>query len=348
MGIVGGPAAWLAADMADTSRWMHTLTPQELADVDQALKKTLAAGHTCATATREDFPLDAMLPRLQWVLEGIEHDTGIRVLRGLPVQRYTKEQVRLLYWCIGLHMGVQVSQSRQGDLLGDVRNFGVLTTSARGRGYTSKEKLNFHTDSCDVVCLIVIQTARSGGRSMIVSSVAIHDEIARTRPDLLEVLYQPFYWSWQEQEPEGALPYYQQPLYSMEQGYFSSRYIRGHLRSAQRYDEVPRFTELQLEAMDTIDRLAHDERFCLNMMFEPGDMQFLNNHITYHARTEFEDWPEEERRRHLLRMWLSVPNSRPLSPAMGVIYQDRRPGATRGGFPSRVGTHVYETRGGEV
>lgn len=348
MQCIGGKAAWTAADMSQTERWMHTLTPAEIDDLDQALKKTLAAGLTCATATREAFPLDAMLPRLEWVRDGLENDTGIRVLRGLPVQRYTKEQMRLLYWCMGLHLGTQISQSHQGDLLGDVKNFGVDTTSARGRGYTSRQRLSFHTDSCDVVGLIVMQTAMTGGRSMIASSVAIHDEIARTRPDLLEVLYQPYWWSWQEQQAPGELPYYQQPIYTQEQGYFSSRYIRGHIISAQRYPDVPRLTDIQMEAIDTIDRLANDERFSLGMMFEPGDFQFLNNHITYHARTEFEDWPEEERRRHLLRMWLSVPNSRPLSPAMSPVYRDCRPGAVRGGFPSRTGTHKYETRGEEV
>src|SRR5690606_32521309 len=124
-------------------------------------------------------------------------------------------------------------------------NFNVDTLSSRGRGYTSRQHLNFHTDSCDVVCLFVLQTAKSGGRSMIASSIAIHDEIARTRPDLLETLYEPYHWSWQEQEPPGELPYYQQPIYSMEQGFFSSRYIRGHIRSAQRFDEVPRLTPQQ-------------------------------------------------------------------------------------------------------
>lgn len=339
---------WMAADLARSQDWVHTLSADEIADIDRALQAAKRAGHSCASLSKADFELPVLRERLDQVLDRMENGLGFVLLRGFPAERYTPEDMRLMYWGVGLQLGVPVSQSRQGDLLGDVKNFNVDSTSASGRGYTSKSMLSFHTDSCDVVCLLVLRTAKSGGVSKIASSLAIHDEIQRTRPDLLKVLYEPFHWSWQEQQAPGELPYFQQPIFSVEQGRFSSRYIRGHIRSAQRYEDVPRLTEQQIEAMDLIDRLANDPRFHLSMSFEPGDFQFLNNHVTYHSRTEFEDYPEPERRRHLLRMWLSVPNSRPLSPAMGTIYTDRRPGAVRGGFPSRVGTHVYETRGGEV
>lgn len=339
---------WIAEDLERSQEWIHTLNGAEIADIHRALQAAKRAGHSCASLTKADFKLPVLRARLDQVLECMENGLGFVVLRGFPAQHYAPEDMRLMYWGVGLQLGVPVSQSRQGDLLGDVKNFNTDTLSASGRGYTSKAMLSFHTDSCDVVCLLVLQTAKSGGISKIASSLAIHDEIRRTRPDLLEVLYQPYHWSWQEQQAPGELPYFRQPIFAVEQGRFSSRYIRGHIRSAQRYDDVPRLTEQQTEAMDLIDRLANEPRFHLSMAFEPGDFQFLNNHVTYHSRTEFEDHPEPERRRHLLRMWLSVPNSRPLSPAMGSIYRDRSPGAVRGGFPSRVGTHVYATRGGEV
>ena len=109
---------------------------------------------------------------------------------------------------MGKHLGTARSQSRVGDLLGDVRNFGVITESAGGRGYQSNQRLNFHTDSCDVTGLFVLHVAKEGGLSKLASSVAVRNEIARRRPDLLEVLYQPFYWSWNKQEPADAKPYY--------------------------------------------------------------------------------------------------------------------------------------------
>jgi hypothetical protein len=159
------------------------------------------------------------------------------------------------------------------------------------------------------------------------------------------VLYQPFYWSWNQQEPPGEKPYYPQPIFSMQGGKFSCRYIRGQIVNAQRFPEVPRFTPEQIEAMDLLDAITNDEHFHITYEFKPGDIQLLNNHVCFHARTAFEDYPERERRRHLLRMWLSVPNSRPLSQAMSTIYQDQRPGVVRGGFPSRTGRHIYESTG---
>ncbi len=182
------------------------------------------------------------------------------------------------------------------------------------------------------------------------SAIAIHNEIARTRPDLLEALYQPFYWSMLEQQRPGEPAWYPQPIFSMHEGYFSCRYIRPHIEQAQkRFPEVPRLTPQQVDAMNLYDELVKRPGFQLATNFRPGDLQFCNNHVAMHARTAFEDYPEPERRRHLLRLWLSVPNSRPLSPLMGHIYRDRRPGAVRGGFPSRVpGRVVFETTGAET
>ena len=168
--------------------------------------------------------------------------------------------------------------------------------------------------------------------------------IAATRPDLLEVLYRPFFWSWKGQEAEGERGYYEQPIYSEHEGKFSSRHIATHIFAAhENFKELGALPDKQLEAIKLVNQLANDERFHFGMMFEPGDIQLLNNHVTYHARTAFEDHPEEDRKRHLLRMWLSMPNTRALSPLMSGIYRDQSVGAVRGGFPSRTGTHSFTT-----
>jgi hypothetical protein len=250
-----------------------------------------------------------------------------------------------MYWGIGKHMGTAVSQSKDGDLLGDVRDVGVDVNSPQGRGYKSNQRLTFHTDTCDVVGLMVLRVAKAGGLSLLASSHAIHNHLARTRPDLLEVLHQPFTWSWQTQEPIGGTPHYQQPLFSMKDGKLSCRYVRVHIKSGQRFPEVPRLTPIQIEALDAFDELAWSEDFHFTFMFKPGDLQFVNNHVALHSRTAFDDHEEADRKRHLLRMWLSVPNSRPLSDALSTIYQDRKGGEVRGGFPTRTGRYIYESTG---
>ncbi len=257
--------------------------------------------------------------------------------------QYAKPDLRYMYVGLCRHLGTTLSQSPGGDHIGDVRNMNVDVNSPRGRAYTSNQKLTFHSDQADIVGLLVLRTAKSGGLSKLASALAIRNEIARTRPDLLEVLHQPFAWSWQEQQPAGERGWYEQPIYTERDGRFSSYYIRTHINSAQRYDEVPRLTPLQIEAMDAVDALAASEEFHFSTMFQPGDLQFLNNHVILHSRTAFEDYDDADQRRHLLRIWLSVPNSRPLSERMYPLFRDGSPGAVRGGYPSRDGRRFYET-----
>jgi hypothetical protein len=340
-----GPADWRGKDLQQRSDWIHRFTSAEDGEIKAALAFAKDRGKTLETITKDDFPIPLVAARLAEARVSLEEGPGVYQFRGLNISGIAKDDLRLLYWGLGKHMGTAVSQSKDGDLLGDVRNVGVDINSPQGRGYKSNQRLSFHTDSCDVVGLFVLRIAREGGLSLLASSVAIHNEMARQRPDLLEVLYQPFAWSWQTQEPVGGSPWYYQPLFSMKDGMISCRYIRVHIRNGERFEDAPRLTEKQIEALDYFDRLAWSEDFHFSFMFEPGDIQFLNNHVALHSRTAFEDWPEEDRRRHLLRMWMSVPTSRPLSDALSTIYADGRPGATRGGFPSRTGRYIHESTG---
>jgi hypothetical protein len=344
-GIVNSAADWRGPEMVARTDWIHTFTPAEIAEIEAATKHAVDAGKSLPDLRKEDFPLDRVAERLAQARDVLENGPGIYQFRGINIDGYDKAVLRLMYWGIGLHMGTQVSQSKDGDLLGDVRDVGVDVNSPQGRGYKSNQRLTFHTDTCDVVGLFVLRIAKAGGLSLLASSTAIHNHLARMRPDLLDVLYQPFTWSWQTQEPKGEQPHYQQPLFSMQGGKLSCRYVRVHITSGQRFPEVPRLTPLQVEALDTFDKCAWSENFHFSFMFKPGDLQFVNNHVALHSRTAFEDYSEADRRRHLLRMWLSVPNSRPLSDALSTIYQDRRGGAVRGGFPSRTGGYIYESTG---
>ena len=345
VGVYQHSADWRGPDLATRTDWIHRFTPSEVAEINAALRHARAAGKTLPTLTREDFPLPTVSNQLEHARKVLEEDVGIFQFRGFDVTGHSKDDLRLIYWGLGKHMGTVVSQSSDGDLLGDVRNIGVDIMSPQGRGYKTNQKLSFHTDSCDVVGLFVMRAAKEGGLSLIASSVAIHNEVARERPDLLKVLYQPFPWSWQTQEAKGAKPWYFQPIFSMRDNKISCRYIRGHVRNSQLYDDAPRLTAQQIEAMDYYDSLSASPEFHMSFMFEPGDIQFVNNHVCLHSRTAYTDWPEPDRYRHLLRMWLSVPNSRVLSEGMGTIYRDRNSGAVRGGFPTRTGEYIYESKG---
>jgi hypothetical protein len=345
---IQGPANWRAAQIAASDEWVHPFTPAELAEIDAALRHAQSLGRTISEVKASDFPLPTVSALFARGRERLEEGCGMQLYRGIDVSRYSKQELRLMYWAFGVHLGTPVSQSMHGDVLGDVRDQGTQLDGPNGRGYTTNRQLGCHTDSCDVVGLFVLRTAKSGGASKLASSVAVHNEMLRLRPDLQEIMYQPFWWSWQGQEPEGAPPVYPQPVFTEWRGKFSCRYVRTHINSAQRYDDVPRLTPQQLEALDLFSALSVSEEFSYSMMFEPGDIQLLNNHVTLHARSEFEDFDEPDRKRHLLRMWMSVPNSRELNPQLGYIYRNLSGGTVRGGFPSKSGRLIHETRLGQA
>ena len=342
-GVIDSPADWRGPELAARSDWVYRLTTADLKEIEAGLDHAIARNRPLADMTAGDLPLPSFDRRLEAARDMLETGCGIFLFRGFPVEGRSIDALRRLYWGIGRHIGTAVSQSKRGDIMGDVRDIGTDVSGREGRGYTSRAELEFHTDSADISGLFFLKTARAGGLSRFVSSVAIHNEISRQSPKFLDVLYQPYAWSRQGQEREGEEAWYGQPIYGVEQGHFASRYIRTHILSAQKHHNVPPLTDLQHEALATIDRLAGDPAFCLDTMLEPGDMVFLNSHTSYHARTEFEDHPEPERKRHLLRLWLSVPNSRPLSEGWSAIYRDRRPGAVRGGFPGHTEAPAYAT-----
>ena len=341
--IINSPADWRGPDMLKRTDWIHHISAAEKDEILAALGSVHANGVSFETITAENFPLPSFSQALARARDRLEDGPGIFQFRGAPIEALSKDDARLVYWGLGKHLGTAVSQSHFGDLLGDVRDFGSDINAADGRGYRSRQQLSYHTDTCDVVALMVLRTAMKGGMSIIASSLAVHNEMARTRPDLAEALYEPLAWSWNGQEEPGAKPWYLQPLFSVHKGKFCCRYIKKQIQNGQRFADAPRLTDKQIEGMELFDKLASSDAFRFTYEFKPGDVQLLNNHVAVHSRTEFEDYPEEDRKRHLLRMWLSMPNSRELSDAMHVIYRDRRAGAVRGGFPSRTGRHVYNT-----
>ena len=239
------------------------------------------------------------------------------------------------YWGIGTYFGSARSQNAKGHLLGHVYDLGGSSaTNPNLRSYATSERQNFHIDRCDVVALLCLRRAKSGGLSAIVSSMTVHNVMAARRPDLLERLYQPFPVDRRGEVPEGKAPFYEAPVFNEHAGTLSVLYSRLHIGSSQRFPEARRLTAEDIEALDMLADLAGDPELRLDMNFMPGDIQFLHNHTILHARSAYEDWPEVERKRHLLRLWLAPPGARPLPPVFAECYGDITIG-DRGGIICR-------------
>ena len=328
------PFAWKGADLQNSTEWIRPFTPEELKELDDALQSVKRRGLEWADITREDFPLPRFSGELAKIAQELETGRGMIMLRGLPLE-YSPEDLRAVYWGIGTHLGIAVSQGGRGELLGIVEDEGQQVEVTKKRGSKTSESLPFHADRCDVVGLLCVRKAKSGGYSRIVSAAQIHNEALRRRPDLIDVFYADWYNSRQGDEAPGESRAYPKPIFGFREGHFTGMFSPAYIRSAQQFPEVPRLTKLQQEALALFDELA--DELVLNMTFEPGDIQFLNNHLIYHARTNYEDYPEKERKRLLLRLWLAVPGSRPLPKGYELLFGDIEAGALRGGVPSREG-----------
>lgn len=313
-------SVWYGPELADSESWIHVLTSEEQAEVAAALDAVEAAATPIMDIDRHDFALPTLGPRLLAIREELLDGRGFMLIRGLPVEHYNSRQAATVFWGLGRWIGTPRSQNGKGHLLGHVRDLGYDVTDPKVRIYQTTSRQTFHTDSVDIVALLCLQTAKSGGLSSLVSSMAIHNEMLRRRPDLLELLYQPFATDRRGEVPPGQKSWFEIPVFNVCEGRLSAIYARQYINSAQRFEELPRLTPQQIEALDMFDDLANDPALRLDMELRRGDIQFVCNHGILHDRTAFEDWPEPERKRHLLRLWLCPPVGRPLPPAYSARY----------------------------
>ena len=311
--IVTGPSAWLGPDLSKDSSWIYEFAPGDLEELETALAHVKAKRIPLAKVRRSDFVLPSLGPKLATQLEEVNNGRGFVVFRGLPVDRYAQEDTERILWGIGTHLGLAVTQNTKGDLLGHVFDHGRKYGEIDVRGYETRAHLPFHTDSGDMIALLCLRRAKSGGLSSIVSSITLHNEILRQHPEYLPPLYRGFHYIKREaalgDDPVSAYPI---PVFGCADGLISCRLIRNQINAAYRKMGKPLGT-LEKQALDFLDSLAASDQYHLDMDLQVGDIQVCNNYTILHSRTEFEDWPEPGRGRHMLRLWLSARHRRALA-----------------------------------
>jgi len=302
---IEGPAAWKGPDLAARSDWITTLGAAQIAELDAALGVARRRGVTLERLSRDDFPLPTLTPVIRgWAVE-LQRGRGVVLVRGLPVERWGDDDAALVYWGIGQHLGEPGAQNPQGDLLGHVVDMGEDATNPFVRLYRTPANIAYHCDLADAVGLLCLRTASSGGASRIVSSVAVYNELLRRRPDLVERLYADFRLDTRE-EGSGKLHFVPVQPCRYSAGMLRTFYHSDYFRSVVRHPEVPPFTDQERELLDLYEEIASSPDLYLDMMFAPGDIQLISNHFVLHARTAYADDPAAGRKRHLLRLWLSL------------------------------------------
>jgi hypothetical protein len=329
---IKGPSAWLGPDLAHRSDWVEPLSVAELAEIERASQRLAARAEVDLPALgRDDFPLPTLRPRLARLLGEVLEGRGFVLLRGLPVERWGRRLSAAAFLGLGLHWGGLRSQNKHGHLLGHVRDVGLSSRDPAVRVYQTRERQTYHTDSCDVVGLLCLHAARSGGLSSLVSSVTIYNRMREIRPDLARVLFEPIETDRRGEAAPGQEAYFRIPVFNWHAGLLSAVYHRNYIESARRFPRVPPLRADQVEALDLFDALANDPALNLHMELRAGDIQLVHNHTLLHDRTAFEDWPEPHRKRHLLRLWLAPEGARPLPPVFAERYGSVSPGH-RGGI----------------
>lgn len=310
---ISGPAAWEGARLVNTpDAWLHRLSVDQVHELEQAAQHFISLGKPLHSMTAADFPLLHFAAQLKALHTKLLHGCGFEVLRGLPTHTYSESLTNIIFCGIGTHLGAARPQNAAGDILGHVRDIGANANNPNTRIYQTNARQNFHTDSADVVSLLCLQPAKEGGQSLLVSAATIANHMRAARPDLLQELFKPIATDRRGEVPKGAAPYTTIPVLSWYEGFLTVYYQRQYIDSAQRFEDAPRLTSKQVEALNMFDALANDPGLHLEMQLEAGDMQFVYNHGQLHDRTAFTDWPDEAKKRHLLRLWLSVPGDRPL------------------------------------
>lgn len=317
--LINEPSAWRGSDLKNdnsrTQNWIRHFTAEELSEIDQALQQLQQKGGDPTLHGPGVFPLQKLATVLEDVLHELENGRGFILLRGLPIEQYSLEQLKNLYAGLGAYLGKLITQNRQGDRIGSVTYRGSDYRKPTARGYQSRNEIRPHCDSSDYVSLLCVRPAKSGGSSMIVSATAIYNEILQHHPQYLPILCRGFRYNLSGKGVTGSMEELTNntvPVFSYYQGRLSCRFNQKQIEDGAQLQGKP-LTTLEQEAIDCVARLAVSSELRFDMEFHPGDIQLLNNHCILHARGDFEDYPEPERHRLLLRLWINNPAGRELA-----------------------------------
>ena len=303
---------WLVEDLENNKNWLFNLEKKDREEIKNATKTSLSLGKKIYDVSHKDFPLKELSSKLNKIQNQLDGGLGFVLLRNLPVEYFNDEEVKFMLWGIGQHIGYPEVQDKAGSLIHVVTDTGSSVNKTDNiRGFQTNEELQFHTDGADVFALLCLRNAKSGGLSKLVSSVAVFNEIEKTRPDLSEVLQEDFYFDTRAQNPNEE-KIQKVPIFVKHNNLVSALHKRRYIETAQRFSDVPDLTLKQIEALNLIDKLCNNKKFCFSLKLKPGDLEIASNATTFHSRENYEDYSDPSKKRCMLRLWLSLFNARPL------------------------------------
>jgi len=308
---ISDSSAWTCAEISGDEKWFHILTEPEIMDLENALERVRHPEIRLSEITRDRFPLPVLGSVLERVERDVRHGRGFFLLRGLPIERYSDDDIFLMKWGIGTYLGSAISQNVYGDMLRHVYDHRRADpTATRVRGYQTSVGLDFHVDRADMTSLLCLRQSQAGGLSRVVSSMSVHNRLLDRHPEYLPPLYEgvPYVTI----EEAGDMKSWKGPVFGVTDGVLSCSIRRGTVEKAIRHPGV-KMTPLETEALRCFDETVADPELVYEMELVPGDIQFVNNYTVLHGRTAFTDDADTARKRHLVRLWLRFFSPRPAS-----------------------------------
>ena len=309
-------SAWEAADFKNNNTWKKVLNDEQVKELLEALGNVKNLNKKFPNFSKKEFILNTLGAELNSWAKELENGSGFMLLKNIPIHGLNEEDTNILYYGLGLYLGEPVRQNPSGDLIGKVMNIGDLS-DRQTRVYETNAYLPYHSDPSDLVGLLCIRKAKSGGISSLISSHAIYNEILDNYKEYLSILYKPMYYP----HLGGSEPALS-PIYSFYENKMTCRYMRQYIELGHDMMNSP-LSNIEIEALDLMDFIMEKKNLRLDMMLEPGDLQLVNNYNVLHSRTSFEDYEKLSYRRKKLRLWLKSRHARNL----GYIFQGRN------GFP---------------
>jgi hypothetical protein len=306
-------AAWRGADIASGDGWTYHLSNNEItalrAMADSVRPQLDENPNKLLKLNKSDFDLGAFAPRLAAIYDGLKSGHGLALIKGLPIDDMALIDVAAVYWGIGRHLGMATPNNPEGDMLGHITDLGKTQSDPNSRGYQTREAMDYHCDQCDIVGLICIRAAKQGGISKVASSVAMYNSLLQQHPVYAEALTDSLYWTKHGEYGAGELPYYRSPVFNFFDGQICTSFGPKHIEKGHALPETPDMTPLQADALRVAEEIAHEQR--AEMVLEPGDMQFVNNYVTLHTRSDYVDFDDPAKKRLLWRLWLMNDDLRP-------------------------------------
>ncbi len=335
-------AAWRGDRLMQGADWVYPLSDAQVAELEMLGARFIADDPDLRRVSSADYPLVECADAVRDWAQEVDFGRGFVLVRGLRVELYSNMLSAAIYYILGLHIGDPIRQNELGDLIDHVYATSDKTMDdPTALSSKVRDNLVYHSDSSDIVALMCLHPAKAGGASCLVSGAEIYNEILRRRPDLAPLLLEPFHFDWRRQDHSSPANTYTSPIVSMAEGVFSMYAGSLYILTAQEYPEVPRLTADQIEVLRLFDEITIEPGMAIEMDFRPGDIQWLSNFAALHSRTLFHDYPEPQRRRHLLRLWLSSKSDRPLVPGFGknAVVQSRS--APRDGSAEHPDAHFH-------